>query len=275
VRFIVPFGREGASDRAARAFAAGCGLSCEFENLPGKGGRTGVERANDLARAGVPTLLLGTPSTHVLLPSLGGPAPLDEFAPILGLGRAPNVLLAAPSLNVDSVEGLLLAARTRRLTYASAGSGQTIHLCTVLFCAQAQVEMTHRPYAAGSAAAYADVAAGKIDVYFDSLLGCREHIEARKVIPLAISSTARSPSLPTVPTLREWGFEHALDVWLGVFGAHATGLGWHAGPSLAQALGTLGLAQGPVPAGDLRAQVAASLPGWRTAVRLYQSQGGA
>ena len=279
IRFIVPFGREGAADRAARAFARAFdapGGTIAVENLPGEGGHAGVRRANSLAAEGAdPVLLLGTPTTHLLLPErLGSDAAPDAaFAPLVGLGSAPNVLLASGRLGVDSVAALLERARGETLAYASAGAGQTIDVCTAYFCALAGIAMTHRPYDAGSAQAYGDLAAGRVHVYFDNVLACREAIARGDVVPLAVSDRARSRLLPAVPTLAEAGFpEHALDVWFGVFGA-AFPAGRTdrldealADPEFAASLATIGLSGGVAPAPALARQVLASAAAWRRAL---------
>ena len=241
----------------------------QFENLPGGGGLRGLERANTLAAAGEPVLLLGTPTTHVLLPERTGGTPHDRFAPLLGLGSAPNVLLVPPSLGVRDVAALIERARREPLVYASAGAGQTIHVCSAYFCELAGVRMSHRPYDGGSATAYADFSAGRVHVYFDSLLGCREHVASGEAVPLAVSAARRSAVLPRVPTLAECGFPaHALDVWLGVFAANATVGGAHAmdDASLLAQLATLGLEGGPLDGGAFRAQVESSRKRWITAL---------
>lgn len=267
-RFVVPFGREGAADRAARAFAAALGWPPAIENLPGAGGLKGVERANALAAGGAPVLILATPSTHVLLPARLGAhaAPHAAFLPMRGLGAAPNVLLASPRLGLDSVAALVERARRERLTYASAGAGQTIHACTALFCVQAGIAMEHRPYEGGSVLAYGDLAAGRVHVYFDNLLGCRDRIASGEAVPLAVSSAARHPLLAGVPALRECGFgEYDLDVWLGVFAAHAP-VDAPVDAGLAQALAALGLGGGPLAPAAFARQVEASQGAWRRAL---------
>jgi tripartite-type tricarboxylate transporter receptor subunit TctC len=229
---VVPFGRDGAADRAARAFAssprapqcgAGPGPDFLIENLPGSGGLLGVQRANALARKGDPVLLLATPSTHILLPGrIGAAAVVDpSFKPVRDLPSGPNVLLASTRLGVRTVAELIERAHAQSLVYASAGTGQTIHICSALFCALAHVPMAHQPYAEGSAAPYEDLVAGKVHVYFDNLLGCLERVARGEAVALAVSAAERDPRLPAVPTLVECGFpEHALDVWLAVFGAN-------------------------------------------------------
>ena len=274
---MVPFGAEGAADRAARAFARAVSADhgTVVEDVPGEGGLAGVRRANALAREGKPVLMLATPSTHVLLPMrLGDSAGPDaSFAPLAGLGRAPNVLLVSPRLGVTSVEALIERARGETLVYASAGTGQTIHLCTAYFCELAGIRMTHRPYNQGSAHAYADLIAGRVQVYFDNLLGCREFIARGDAIPLAISARERNRLLPEVRTLAECGFpQHALEIWFGVFGA---GLGEpalraidaaRANAALHAALATVGLTGEIAPGAALARKIEASREGWRRAL---------
>jgi tripartite-type tricarboxylate transporter receptor subunit TctC len=276
IRFIIPFGREGAADRAARIFAAAwTGADLVLENIPGAGGLAGVRRANALARSGASVLLLATPSTHVLLPARLGKdaAPLDKFVPLLGLGFAPNVLLVSPALGVGTLKELLVLARAEALTYASAGAGQTIHVCSAFFCALAGIAMEHRPYDGGSATAYDDLIAGRVHVYFDNLLGCRERIAQGEAIPLAVCASERSPMLPEVPTLIELGFpQHALDVWLGIFGACIDDASKPASESLAcdsrlrERLAAAGLSGGALDATVFAQVVADSGARWRRAL---------
>jgi tripartite-type tricarboxylate transporter receptor subunit TctC len=271
---VVPFGFDGAADRVARAFARCADPAIEVENVPGEGGLAGVRRANALVAANESVLLLATPSTHVLLPArLGGEAaPAAALAPLAGLGFAPNVLLVSSRVAARDVASLVALARREPLTYASAGAGQTIHLCTALFCRQAGIAMAHRPYAAGSTAAYDDLRAGRVHVYFDNVLACREPIAAGDVVPLAVSARARSPLLPEVPTLLECGFPHALDVWFGVFGARLEGplamriAASAQGDTLSPALATIGLRGGPFDGSELARVVASSRAAWAEAL---------
>jgi tripartite-type tricarboxylate transporter receptor subunit TctC len=275
-RFIVPFGFDGAADRVARAFALSLAAgSVPVENVPGAGGLSGVERANALAAAREATLMLATPTTHVLLPlRLGGEAaPSPAFTPLAGLGSAPNVLLVSTRLQVHDVRGLVERAKRERLTYASAGTGQTIHLCTALFCREAGVAMEHRAYDQGSAAAYAGIAAGRVHVYFDNVLACGEAIDSGLVVPLAVSAARRTARLPNVPTLVECGFpRHSLDIWFGVFGAHLDAAARReidaarGDRALVSRLQACGLS-GPVTSGAaLAATIDASRAAWRMAL---------
>lgn len=220
-------------------------------------------------------LLLATPSTHILLPARLGEdaAPDARFVPLASLGRAPNVLLASPRLDVRSVEALVERARTQPLVYASAGRGQTIHLCTAYFCALAGVRMTHRPYDSGSAHAYGDLAAGRVHVYFDNLLGCRDAILRGDAIALAVSASERNRLLPGVPTLAERGFAcHALEIGFGVAGAGLGEAALHAidaartDAGLRESLGAIGLGGAVGDGAELAREIESSREGWRYAL---------
>lgn len=276
--FVVPFGADGAADRAARAFARALSAEHEItvEDVPGEGGLAGVRRANALAREGKPVLLLATPSTHILLTErLGNSAAPDaRFRALADLGRAPNVLLVSARLGVTSVEALIERARRETLVYGSAGTGQTIHLCSAYLCDLAGIRMTHRPYDGGSTQAYRDLVAGRVQVYFDNLIGCRDAIARGDVIPLAVSAAERNGLLPDVPTLAECGFpEHALDIWFGVFGAGLQQPTRHAidairaDAALLDSLGSIGLSGAPADGRALEQEIDASREGWRRALR--------
>jgi len=274
--FVVPFGREGAADRAARAFVrAWQGGALEVENVPGEGGLLGVRRANALAAAAQPAWLLSTPTTHVLLPARLGEsaAPHASFEAVLGLGSAPNVLLVPARLGVGTLDELLALARRQRLTYASAGAGQTIDVCSRELLRRAGIAMAHRPYERGSVLAYAGLASGDADVYFDNLLGCSDRLASGEVRALAVSSAARSHLLPQVPALGERFAGYALDVWIGVFASGIEARDREDASALAKDarlradLEALGLAGGPLPAAAFAAAVRESAEAWRQAAR--------
>ena len=172
----------------------------------------------------------------------------------------------SPKLDVGSVDELVARASVEELAYASAGTGQTIHLCGAWFAYLAGVRMRHVPYDGGSATAYPDLLAGRVHVYFDSLLGAREHIDSGAVRVLAVSSLARHPIVAHVPTLAECGFpEHALDVWLGVFATDSVGV---ASQPDAAALAQLGLRGGPTSAAALDSEIETSREHWLAALRV-------
>ena len=230
VRLVVPFGVGGASDRLARAVGARLtqrwGVEIEFENRPSEGAVEGVTAAAQ-ADADGHTLLFGTSTTHCIAPALHSSLPYDpaaDFAPLVRIGWAPNLLLVRRGLAADVAELIALArAQPGRLRYASAGAGQTIHLCAALFERLAGVSLTHVPYASGSAAGLNDLAHGRVDLMFDNVLASLDQVRAVSVDALAVAGATSLPALPGVPSLADAGVPgYAADIWMGLFAPRAT-----------------------------------------------------
>lgn len=225
VRFIVPYGRDGASDRLGRAVGARLaqlwGVAVEYENLPGAGTATGMRRAADAPADGY-TLMLGTSTTHALAPALRrdlGLEPARAFAPLCMIGWSPNLLLVRRGL-AASVQELVALARSRPgvLRYASAGAGQTIHLCAELFARLAGVSLFHVPFERGSMDGLKALAAGRVDLMFDNVLAALPILRLRQVEALGVASSMPCTVLPDLPTLAESGVPgYSADIWLGLF----------------------------------------------------------
>jgi tripartite-type tricarboxylate transporter receptor subunit TctC len=222
-RLIVPFGRDGAADRVARRLTrtlAARGMELAVENHPGDGGLSGMALAADAADA----LLLGTSTLFCIAPQLqpeqaGGLR--EAFAAVALIGAIPNVLVVAPALGVRSVAELVALAKSKpgALAYASAGSGQTIHLCGALFAARCGLDLRHAPYAQGSPLAHPELLAGRVAMMFESLAAVLAYVAEGRLLALAVSGTQRSALLPGVPTMAEAGVAgFDLDIW---FGLHA------------------------------------------------------
>jgi tripartite-type tricarboxylate transporter receptor subunit TctC len=123
---------------------------------------------------------------------------------------------------VRDVAGFLAAARAagRPVTYGSPGSGSLIHVSGALFGRESAVPMEHVAYR-GSAPALIDLAAGRIEVMFENLPGALPFIRDGRLRALAVTSPARSPLLPEVPTTAEAGLPGVQAVaW---FAAYAPG----------------------------------------------------
>jgi len=224
VRLIVPFGKDGATDTLARLIAARLaqrwGHEVVLEHQPGGGAVPGTLLAAQAGADGY-TLLMGSSSTHSIAPALYGELPYDpvaDFAPLSLLGWAPNLLLVAPG-GPDSVGALLELARARpgALSYASAGYGQTIHLCAALLAELAGVELTHKPYPQGSMFGLQALMNGEVTLMCDNVLAALPFIRTGKVKPLAVAGAMRCPALPDLPTLEEAGLAgYAAEIWLGL-----------------------------------------------------------
>ena len=219
VRVIVPFPPGGAIDAMSRLIAPA--LERELaqpvvvENRSGAGGLLGTEAASQ-ARDG--HTLLMTALTHVVLAALNPRLPYDpygDFLPVAPVGTVANVLAVPASSPYRNVADLVAAARRQpgRLTYGSAGSGTSLHLCAALFCARSGIEMTHVPYR-GSGPAVTDLVAGRLDAMFDSATSVAPHVAAGKLRALAVTTSRRSTLQPDLPTVAEAGVPgYAVDWW--------------------------------------------------------------
>jgi tripartite-type tricarboxylate transporter receptor subunit TctC len=133
--------------------------------------------------------------------------PLKDFTMITALAAVPTVLVAPPSLPASNLQEFVALARSRpgQLAYGSAGNGSVHHLTMAVFASRAKVDMLHVPYKGGTALVAA-VLTGEVQSGWSGIPNVAPHIRAGKLKVLAISTAARSATLPDVPTAAEQGF---------------------------------------------------------------------
>ncbi|WP_431283809.1 Bug family tripartite tricarboxylate transporter substrate binding protein [Humitalea sp. 24SJ18S-53] len=223
VRIIVPLAPGGAGDVLARIMAEHLGALWSqpvvVENRPGAGGNIGAELVARSPGDGY-TLLLGTLGIHgasAIYPRLGYD-PARELSPVTVLGDLPNVIVVNPGLPAQTLMELVALARSRpgQLSFGSAGNGSSTHLAGELFMLTAGIQMTHVPYR-GSAPALTDLVAGNIQVMFENLPTIPPLVRGNAVRALAVTSEARAPALPDVPTAQEAGVAgYVATAWLAL-----------------------------------------------------------
>jgi len=227
VRFISPFPPGGAVDIITRITATGLqealGQPVVVENRSGAGGTVGADAAARAPADGY-TLFSGGIATHGIAPALYSKLGYDavrDFSPLSMIGTTPNVLIVNPSMQARSVGEFIALAKAapRKLDYGSPGIGTSPQLSMELFKLMSGIELVHIPYK-GNAPAIADLLGGQLPVMFDNLPGSMGHIKAGRVRVLGVSSVARHPSLPDVPTIAESGLPgFEVVVWYAVFAA--------------------------------------------------------
>ena len=211
VKIVVGFAAGGGSDTATRLFAAKLsdlwGQQIVVEN---RGGAGGIMAAETVAHA-VPDgyTLLNCGISHVLRALLYKKLSFDprrDFAPISPIATFANVVVVRPDSPFKTLGDLLAYARANpgKLHYGSSGIGGSMHLTMELFKARAGVDLVHVPYKGGGPA-FADLLAGQLDVNFDNSTTMAGPVHQGQVRALAVSTAARWPTLPEVPTAAEAG----------------------------------------------------------------------
>ena len=130
-----------------------------------------------------------------------------------------NVLVVPAQSPIKSLPELIAAAKKDpgKLSFSSAGVGQTTHLMGELFRERAGVDTVHVPYR-GSAPATMAIVSGETQFMFDNLTAALGHIKSGKLRPLAVTGAVREPDLPDVPTMTELGMKDFDKVgWMGFF----------------------------------------------------------
>jgi tripartite-type tricarboxylate transporter receptor subunit TctC len=229
VRVVVPFAPGGPNDIIVRLVAQklfeSWGQPFVVENRAGAGGNVGTDYVAKSAPDGYTLLSVG-PGSLIINP-LVAKVPYDaerDFAPITIMARAPNALVAHPSLPVRSVKDLIALARARpgAINYGSGGNGSTPHLSAALFAAMAGIELTHVPYK-GTAPATTDLIGGQVQIAFLGIPAVLPHVKSGKLRVLAVTGLRRSPELPDVPTVDESGVPgYDVSPWYGLLAPAGT-----------------------------------------------------
>jgi tripartite-type tricarboxylate transporter receptor subunit TctC len=132
--------------------------------------------------------------------------PAKDFAGVAMFGVVPNVLLVAPSKGIKTLKEFVAKANEGNMTFSSAGVGSATHWAAERFRVSAGFKATHVPFRGGPEA-LTEVMTGRIDFIFIGISSGLSFIQNGQLLPLAVSTTKRSPALPNVPTTLEAGFK--------------------------------------------------------------------
>ena len=211
VRLVAPYPPGSSADLMGRLYAPRLGEICGQQFVvDNRAGATG-NIAGDLVAHATPdgyTLLLlntGLVSSQPLYKD----HPFDvarDFQAIAMLGTAPQMLVVNAASPVKNVQDLIALAKAHpgKLSYASTGTGGTIHLATELFDMQTGISMLHVPYK-GSSSTIPELIGGRVDVMFGSIPSLLPHVRSGRMRALGVSSAKRSAVVPDVPTIIESG----------------------------------------------------------------------
>ena len=211
VKILVPFVAGGTSDIVARAVGqklTEAGYTALVENRPGANGSIAAEALAKSPADGY-TIMVGSIGVFAINMGLYKNPKYDtlkDFDAITVAVRTPNVLITPPNFPANSVKEFIDYARKNpgKVSYGSSGSGSSDHLSAELFKQQTKTFGVHIPYR-GGAAAQTDIMAGNIEASFQNFGTVVPYIRAGKMKALAVTSAARMPQFPNLPTMIEAG----------------------------------------------------------------------
>ncbi len=140
-----------------------------------------------------------------------------DFSAVIPFGTVPNVTIIAPEKGIKTLQELAAAAKSRPVTFGSAGVGSATHWAAERFRVSAGFSATHVPFRGGPDA-ITEVMTGRVDFACMGVSSCLGFIREGKLLPLAVSTPKRSAALPDVPTTIEAGFADSdYNYWMGLF----------------------------------------------------------
>ena len=223
VRMIVPYAPGGPTDVITRLVAQRLtdhvGKQFFVENMGGGGGNIGMGRAAKAAPDGY-TVLVVNPS-YVINPTLYDKVPYEfekDFDPVTLMVLTTLVLAVHPSVPAQTTRDLiaLIRANPGKYSFASPGTGTPSHLLGELFRLSLNLDLVHVPFNSGGLAIGSNLA-GHTPLSFGTPPPALPHLKDGKLRALAVTSRARVPTLPDVPTMAEAGYPDVEGVsWFAV-----------------------------------------------------------
>ncbi len=229
IRLVVAFVAGGATDTLARQISndlkEALGQAVVVENRPGANGYLAWTHVASAEPDGYTLLLaenaLGI-SQALHKKATSSFDPLTQYDAIAAVATSPSAIVLANNVPANTVAELVAHSRTvpQKMNFASAGVGSVSHLTFEVFKDGVGIEAVHIPYKGGGQS-IGDVIAGHVPMASTSVQVAKSLVEGGKIKALAVTSPARSPALPNVPSLKEAGVKTAdveLRFWYGIFG---------------------------------------------------------
>lgn len=228
VHLIVPNAPGGAIDILARTLSQHLQVFWKqpvvIEYKPGAGTVLGTDY---VAKSAPDGHTLGMVITgHVINPSLRQNMPFDTVKDLAGvtlLGIAHILISANPAFEANNIAELIALAKKQpgKISYASPGSGSSMHLAGELLKTLSGIDMLHVPYK-GSGPAYPDVIAGRVPLLIDPLFSSMSYIKGGRLKPIAVTNPARASIAPEIPAVAETVPGFSVQSIFGIVVASAT-----------------------------------------------------
>jgi len=211
IKLVAVFPPGGSVDQVARLLAQPLsqqiGQSIVVENKGGASGSIGTAAVAAAAPDGYTFALVF--DTHGVNPSLIPNMAFDsrkDLAPVVLIGTAPMVLATHAGSEFKTFADVVAAAKAKKgASYGTIGSGSLGHLAIELLGKGAGLEFQHIPYKGGGPLMN-DAVAGHVPLAIGSVFLMKPHVDSKRMRPLVVTTSKRSPDLPDVPTLAESGF---------------------------------------------------------------------
>jgi len=224
ITLVVPGAAGGSTDIPARLLAQKLGQRLGqpviVDNKPGAGGSLGASLVARAQPDGY-TVLVGNSGSNAINYTAYKKLSYQpgDFAALTDMISFANVLVVPAKSPIQSLDALVAAAKAQpgKLSFSSAGVGQTTHLMGELFKERTGTDVVHIPYK-GSAPGTMAIVTGETQFMFDNMTASLVHIKDGKLRPLAVTGDQREPDLPEVPTMTELGMRNFNQVgWMGFF----------------------------------------------------------
>ena len=230
IRLIVPFPPGGGTDAVSRLVAQelqkSTGWTIVVENKAGAGGMIGLQEAARARNDGY-DIVMGQVDNMVIAPAVqrtGIMDPVKDLTPVIQVASSPFLFMSSIDSKYKTLTDWVTEAKAKpgTVSYGTAGYGTFTHLAVELLQKAGNFTAVQVPYK-GAAPAITDLLGGHIPMAALSIASGMPHIQGGKVRGLAVTSAARSPALPDVPTVAESGFPgFDANGWLGILVPNGT-----------------------------------------------------
>ncbi len=228
VKIIVPVSAGGSTDRLARLLAEKLSVAWKqpviVENVTGAGGSIGTTQAAKSKPDGY-TLLLHSDAVILNLALLSKPTySLTDLTGVVKVAANPQILVVRPSLGVSTLKEYadLIKSKPGIISVGLPTNGGIGHISHEMLSRALNLNVNYIPYPGGGPAALA-VMGDHVDATMITTAAVTEFIKAKKLIPIAVTTSYRSSALPDVPTIAEAGIRgFNVESWQGILAPAGT-----------------------------------------------------